>query len=162
MKRLLPLLAATLLFPIVAAHPADYPRVENLQLAPGNQRIDIAWDAIPPTAEVVGYAVLVYSEGEFVQRINTTETRATFLGAINGRTYVVEVVAVDAADRQGPPAVATTQPRFEADLTYLALGLAVVWIGLWGYAVMLARRSRDLAARLERIHDEKERLGNRP
>lgn len=154
-------LVLLLLTPAVAAQEAPFPRVENLSLLPGNQIIHATWDPVAD-GSVIGYTVFVYGEDGFLRSDNTIQPRYTFGGAINGRTYIVEVAARDEEGRLGPRAAATTQPRLEEDLTYLTVGLVFVWVALWAYALVLARRSRELANRLEGILLEMNRLRKTP
>lgn len=146
---------------MAAAHEVDLPPVENLRLVAGNQVITATWDAASPGVSgsaPAGYRVFVYELGSLLLASNTTETAYTFAGAVNGRVYVIEVAARDAAGDLGPRVAASTQPQLAKDQAYLALGLAVVWIAFWGYTAVLTKQSRDAAARLSYIQDERQRL----
>jgi hypothetical protein len=157
MKRVALLLALCL---VPSATASDHlPLIRDLRVHAGDQVLLIEWAPADDSA-VVGYVVRVWAEGRLVQTLNATEPRARFLGAVNERPYAVQVAARDANGDTGPfsPPVAAV-PRMDRDQTYLALGLIVVWVGLWAYAVLLTRVERNLVNERGRIRREKERLG---
>lgn len=138
----------------------------NVRVEAGNQVLRISWD---PVEGAAGYSVYVYARGALVDpdgdnvTYAVTGTSATHVGAVNDQSYAVVVAARGAEGVPGlrsDPVAAT--PTLRHDQTYLALGLIVVWVGIWGYAVVLTRIERGLAAQRERIEKEKLRQGSRP
>lgn len=136
--------------PAIAAQGAGLPRVEGAEAIGTNQRIDLTWEALVHP-QVVGYRVTVYADGATIQESNTTQPSFVFHGT-NGRTYVFVVAARAEDGSLGPPSspVAAT-PRLERDLQYLAAGLIATWLGLFGYAALLARTEARLEAKLDRL-----------
>lgn len=159
-------LLALLLVPVTAASShLDAPG--DVQVEAGNQVLTIRWGAV---AEATGYYVYVYSDGKLISAqadgnwtLDVTGTQATYRGAVNGRSYAVAVAAHGADGTPGAPSapVAAT-PRLARDPTYLAVGLIVVWAGLWGYVLLLANLERQLRDRIERLVNERRRHGDRP
>lgn len=151
-------LAVVLLAPLAQA--ADFPAPANVRVQPGNQALIVRWDAVA-AAGVTGYFVHVYADGALVQTLDATGTEATFRG-VNDRPYAVTVAAHDAT---GSPGAASTPVAAVAELaedqTYLALGLIVIWFGIWMYAFLLTRTERDLRNRVDRLRSERERRGER-
>ena len=149
--RMFLLAVLAILFLPTGAAQAPIPAVENLQVEPGNQILRIRWDALGDPA-VAGYYVYVYSDRGLIQQINTPDAAATYYGAVNDRTYTVQIAAHDASGAPGAlsaPVGAT--PTLRHDQTYLAVGLMIVWLGIWIYAMLLTRAERDLSARVERL-----------
>lgn len=137
MKPLAPLACLLLLVPGAMAS-SHVPAVANVRVESGNQSLRISWNAVDSDV-VVGYRVEVYQDGQLTQRMNTTETMATYRG-VNERSYAVRVAALDATGVPGPwsePAAGT--PTLKMDQTYLALGLILVWGGVWAYPFILSR-----------------------
>lgn len=152
MRRMI-VLALVLLAPIAAAAPGA---TGNVNVRAGNQELVITWD---PVAGAVDYEVYVYGGGHLVQTLTANATTATFRG-VNERSYAIEVAARDASGAEGPrsePVAAT--PSLRHDQTYLALGLIVLWSGVWLYALLLARTERDLRNRLDRLLEGDPRPG---
>jgi fibronectin type III domain protein len=161
------LLGLLVLLPVAAAVPQAVPA--GVQVEAGNQVLRITWQAVPD-ADASGYYVYVYASGVLVPSstnanwtLDAPTTEAVYRGAVNGRAYAVAVAAHDAAGQAGPmsPPVAAT-PRLAQDPTYLAVGLVVVWAGLWGYVLLLARLERGLQDRVARLEAARRRHGDRP
>jgi len=154
-----------LLAPIVAAAPTQAPA--DVQVHAGNQALTIRWQSVP---DATGYYVSVYADGHLIApdasdnwTLDVAATQTTYRGAVNGRSYAIVVAAHDASGQAGPPsAPAAATPRLAQDPTYLAVGLVVVWAGLWGYVLILARIEHGLRARLERLATERRRHGDHP
>ena len=148
------LLVLLLLLPAVSAQaspdpPALAPDMVHVEAVASNQRVDLSWQ--PPVEPAKRYIVYVYYDGWENQNRTVNGTQASFL-LTNGRTYVFEVAMVKADGTEGPrsaPVAAT--PRLENDLAYLAAGLIVVWLGIFGYAGLLARKEASLNKKLDRI-----------
>ena len=122
-------------------------RVGAVHIEAGNQVLDISWDPVPGAP---GYLVTVYSEGQHVDYL--TARAQCSVSATNGRPYAVQVAAFASDGSVGPgsdPVAAT--PAFAGDFAFLAAGLAVVWIAVWGYALILARKQQRLMARYEAL-----------
>lgn len=144
-RKLLGLLGLALLLAPVTAADSHLPLVDGVRVEAGNQRLTIHWEPVN-SDQVAGYSVYIYRDGALVQTLNrTTTTTATYIGAVNGRSYAVQVAAYDAAGRPGPasaPVAAT--PQLADDAAYLVAGLLVVVLGLAGYALLLATVERRL------------------
>lgn len=148
-----------LLIPLAGAAEAIEPgHVRNLRATAGNQRVDLAWEPpndLPEGRTATEYVVLGYDpenqpDGPLFQR-NTTEPRVSFL-VTNGRTYVFQVEAILDDGTHGPrsmPIAAT--PALGRDMQYLAAGLIVTWVAVFGYAAWLARREAHLDRKLEQL-----------
>lgn len=135
----------------------------NVRVDAGSQILTIHWDPVDDDA-VRGYLVRVHGpDGTLVDESRTNGTTATTRDVINDRSYAVQVAALDENGQAGAwsaPVGAT--PTLKHDQTYLALGLIVVWLGIWVYALALTRIERNLRQRFHEIQSEKERLGERP
>lgn len=143
MTRLGLALALVLLVPVASAE-RHLARVDGVRVEPGNQILRITWTASTDPA-IAGYYVFVYAEGRLIQRLNATEPLANFRGAVNERPYAVVVAGHDAQGNAGPPSLPVgATPTLRHDQTYLALGLLVLWFGLWSYTWILARIERRL------------------
>lgn len=158
MKRWLVLLAILLPMAAATTHlaaPAD------VRLEEDNQVIRITWSSVDGAT---GYYLYVYSEGELVQPDETKDhtmdvdaTSTTYRGT-NARSYVVMVAAHGAdgvAGARSDPVTGT--PNLAGDERYLAIGLIVVWAGLWGYVLLFTRLDRAQRRRAGRIQESKRR-----
>jgi hypothetical protein len=148
LKAISALALLVLLAPMAAAQA---PPVEGVEVESGNHVLQIRWK---PVEGASSYTVHVYSDGAILQRINTTEAHATFRGT-NDKAYAIQVSARDAQGVEGPlsPPVAG-MPTLRGDQTYLALGLIIVWLGIWLYATLLTRTERRLQDRLDKLMAE--------
>jgi CcmD family protein len=151
--------AALLMVPVVSATtPTLCGQPYPVTAKASNQRVDLKWPAVASlcnpdgsTRPVVGYDVQVLHDGLLLSNLSTTLPRASF-SLTNGQTYAFLVYAKDAQGNLGPaspPAAAT--PRFERDMQYLAAGLIVTWLAVFGYATFLARRESGLDRKLEQL-----------
>lgn len=142
MRRLLVLL---LLVPIASAHYDDPRSPHNLRISEGNQRLDVAWDPPNDAANLSHYRVNVTSRG-VTESIRVSGTFYRHYG-VNGIAYEFLVTAVYADGSEGPEAGPVRGiPRLASDLQYFEAGLVMTWLGILGYAALLAR----IEARLDR------------
>lgn len=142
-------LVALLLFPLAAAQGAgSVPR--NVRVVEGNQRFEVHWDPPPVAGNLTGYVVRVEDVSGAVES-NVTATSYLHFG-VNGRTYQVTVAARFADGTRGNmSAPVSATPRLANDLQYLEAGLVLTWLGIFGYAVFLARRERHVDRKLEQL-----------
>ncbi|MBI2078817.1 MAG: CcmD family protein [Euryarchaeota archaeon] len=149
MKRIL-LLVGLLAIPTALAQ-GDLPRVEDVQAAPENHAVLVSWTAANDT-RVVGYTVYAYRDGLLLSTTNVTENRLRVGALVNERSYAFQVAARDAQGNLGPPsAPASAAPTNSRDLLYLASGLIVTWLSLFGYAALLARKEAQLDRKLDQL-----------
>ena len=156
MKRSLPALLLLLLVPI-AAGQGDLPRVENVQASPDNHAVDVSWTPSNDT-RIVAYTVYVYRDGLLLSTNNVTANTLRVGGLVNERSYAFQVAARDANGNLGPlSAPASASPANDRDLLYLAAGLIVTWLTLFGYAALLARKEAQLDRKLDQLIAARER-----
>jgi CcmD family protein len=150
------------LTPLAAAQEPDpWPYyIPNIRVEAGNQRVDLDWDPARDTnlsePQVTGYRVFVYDGEVLLLMRETNDTQASFL-VTNGRLYALQVAAIlsDGTEGQRSYPVAAA-PALERDLEYLAAGLIVTWIGIFGYVTYLGRREASLDRKLEQLLSHRE------
>jgi len=137
------------------------PEVTGLAAQARNHEVQLSWDPTPDP-QVVGYVVSIYLDGELFATRNTTNTNHVVSPLTNQLSYAFIVASRDASGNVGPasaPVAAT--PTNDRDLPYLAAGLMVTWLSIFGYAALLARREAQLDRKLDQILDAKHHEENR-